>query len=149
MGGIFGKSAVLVFGTVVTASLILDYIRHADPNFKRKLKCKRERERQLLENQTCLTDCSDVYAFNLLHDSQDKEAIILYEIGVAEELMERKLCDRAAHHFANAICVCDNPGNMLRALRKTLPNSTFERLAGYVSSYDHHKFLKYPEFHTS
>lgn len=145
MGGTCCKAAIVISGTVVVVAFVYyDYHRHLDPNFKRKLKYRRNKERTVVENKI-IPDPRCTY--DLLQNPSDKETIILYEIGMAEELMEKKLYDKAAQCFANAACVCDDPRNILRSLRKTLPNPIFELLIHYFSRYDHKKFLNYPEFH--
>lgn len=108
-----------------------DKYRHEDPYFRKKLKLKRKKT-------LILKKASEKSLVVPLKEIEDHEAFIFKEIQIAEVLMEQHEEDKAVIHFANAIGSCVDAGNLLLALKKTLPFATFDLLVKFL--FDH-----YPE----
>lgn len=63
-----------------------------------------------------------------IKDPRDQQTLLLHEIQRAEDLMTSGKFERAVTHFANAIAICNDPHNMVMALRESLPDDVFDLL---------------------
>ncbi|GJQ83296.1 hypothetical protein Trydic_g8887 [Trypoxylus dichotomus] len=91
-GAAFGGMLVLAI------CLIYDRQQKRDPNYKRRLKLKREYERKLSE-----LDRSAVLPLDIVETRKEEDVIILHELQIGEALMLRGNLEEATQHFANAI----------------------------------------------
>jgi import receptor subunit TOM20 len=96
-----------------------DQRRHADPNFKKKLREKRRQKRL------------SRLAGSRIPDLRDQEAVqkfFLSEVQLGEELLSQGEVDGAVEHLGSAIAVCGHPQQLLQILQQTLPPQVFHIL---------------------
>jgi len=113
-----------VCGTLFLGYCIyFDKQRHADPEFKKKL---RERRRA----QKMATAGRRANAPNL-PDMKDHEAVqrfFLQEVQLGEELLAAGDLENGVEHLGNAVAVCGQPNQLLQVLQQTLPPQVFHLL---------------------
>lgn len=66
--------------------------------------------------------------FNDIYDPRERQSYILHEIELAETFMSENNVYAAVNHFANAIVICEEPLNIIKALGQTLPPKVYEKL---------------------
>ncbi|XP_066503860.1 mitochondrial import receptor subunit TOM20 homolog B [Hoplias malabaricus] len=120
-----GKTSAIAAG--VGAALLVGYCiyfdrkRRSDPNFKRKLRERRKKQKAAQEKA----------GISRLPDLKDAEAVqkfFLEEIQLGEELLAQGDYEKGVDHLTNAIAVCGQPQQLLQVLQQTLPPPVFQML---------------------
>lgn len=120
------KAAVAagLFGTLFIGYCIyFDRKRRSDPDFKKKLKERRKKQRQ--------AESAKHQSNTPMPDMKDHEAVQLFflkEIQLGEELLGRGEVEIGVEHLCNAVAVCGQPNQLLQVLQQTLPPHVFELL---------------------
>jgi len=96
-----------------------DQRRHADPNFKKKLREKRRQKRLARLAGSRIPD---------LRDQDAVQKFFLSEVQLGEELLSQGDIDGAVEHLGSAIAVCGHPQQLLQILQQTLPPQVFHIL---------------------
>lgn len=123
-----------VFGAVMLlCCIVYDHYKKRELNFKKKL----QKRREIMQKMTAI-DLKDIY------DPREQQAFILHEIELAEELMVRNKCNEAVHHFVNAIVICEDPENIIRALQHSLPSKAYDLLVEVLTEHYGNRFKKFP-----
>ncbi|KAI5743459.1 hypothetical protein M8J77_018433 [Diaphorina citri] len=115
-------TAVAVGAAVVVGyCLYFDKKRRSDPLFKEKLKERRRKNRELLQqkNKRGIPD---------LKDHSAVQQYFLQEIQLGETLLAAGDLDNGVEHLANALTVCGQPNQLLGVLQQTLPPNVFNAL---------------------
>jgi len=110
-----GVSGLLFVGYCI----YFDRQRHADPNFKKKLKEKRRQIRQAKLTGAKIPD---------LRDQEAVQKFFLSEIQLGEELLGQGDIDGAVEHLGSAIAVCGHPSQLIQIFQTTLPPQVFHTL---------------------
>lgn len=100
--------------------LYFDYRRRNAPDYREKVRARRERERKAKEEE-------DIE----LPPDNNKEAVekfFIREIEIGEELMQAGEVDRATKHLSYAVVFCPQPQNLLRYMREVLPSTAYNKL---------------------
>ncbi|XP_075213140.1 mitochondrial import receptor subunit TOM20 homolog [Lycorma delicatula] len=122
----FSKAAVAagVFGTIFIGYCIyFDRKRRSDPDFKKKLKERRRKQREC--------DAAKHAQRAPIPDLKDHEAVQMFflrEVQLGEELLGRGDVDGGIDHLCNAVAVCGQPNQLLQVLQQTLPPHVFQQL---------------------
>ncbi|KAL7854487.1 hypothetical protein SRHO_G00166770 [Serrasalmus rhombeus] len=120
-----GRTSAIAAG--VGAALFVGYCiyfdrkRRSDPNFKRKLRERRKKQKAAQEKA----------GLSRLPDLKDAEAVqkfFLEEIQLGEELLAQGDYEKGVDHLTNAIAVCGQPQQLLQVLQQTLPPPVFQML---------------------
>ncbi|XP_063717805.1 mitochondrial import receptor subunit TOM20 homolog [Symsagittifera roscoffensis] len=112
----------------VSSSLFLAYCvyfdrkRRSAPDFRAKLKAKREKQRQELERKNA-TQYPD------LRDEAAMQRFFLEEIQQGEELLMRGEIEQAVVHLANAVVASGQPNQILNLLKHSLPPEVLKAVA--------------------
>ncbi|XP_007891505.1 mitochondrial import receptor subunit TOM20 homolog [Callorhinchus milii] len=121
-----GKTGAVVAGVVGVAlvgyCLYFDRKRRSAPDFKRKLRERRRKQRQQAKENDFV---------GKLPDMKDVEAVqkfFLEEVQFGEELLARGDYERGVDHLSNAVSVCGQPQQLLQVLQQTLPQPVFQML---------------------
>jgi len=110
-----GISGLLFIGYCI----YFDRKRHADPNFKKKLREKRRERRLAKLVGSRIPD---------LRNQEDVQKFFLKEIHDGEDLLQQGDVDGAVEHLGSAISVCGHPQQLLQVLQQTLPPQVFHVL---------------------
>lgn len=112
---LYAFGAVLGGMFVLTICILYDRYQKRDPNYRKKLKLRREYERKLGEIEK-----NPISPLDIVETRKEEDIVILHELQIGEALMLRGNLEEATHHFANAIAVCSNPEKFLRTLKACL-----------------------------
>lgn len=119
---------------VLFICIFYDKYKRRDLNFKRKMLKRREE----LQRMTTI-DLKEMY------DPRERQSYILHEIELAENLMSQNNITDAINHFVNAIIICEEPFNIIKALGQTLPPSAYKKLIEQLENIQSEKFSKLNE----
>lgn len=89
--------------------------------YKRRDRKKMLKRRLELQRVTS-NDLKEIY------DPRERQSFILHEIELAEIYMTKNNVYDAINHFVNAIVICEEPYNIIKALRQTLPSKAYRKL---------------------
>nr|CAH0104455.1 unnamed protein product [Daphnia galeata] len=125
MSALVSKASISVLaavaGTVfVSYCIYFDRKRRSDPEFRKKLKEKRKRRKNVSKDGT-----------TTLPDLKDHEAVqqfFLREVQLGEELLAQGDIEEGVEHLSNAVAVCGQPQQLLQVLQQTLPPQVFRLL---------------------
>uniref|UniRef100_A0A3B3QQT4 Translocase of outer mitochondrial membrane 20b n=2 Tax=Paramormyrops kingsleyae TaxID=1676925 RepID=A0A3B3QQT4_9TELE len=112
-----GVCAALFIGYCV----YFDRKRRSDPNFRRKLR-ERRRKQKTAEEKSDLSKVLD------LKDPEKIQKFFLDEIQLGEECLAHGDYETGVEHLTNAIAVCGQPQQLLQVLQQTLPPPVFQML---------------------
>ncbi|GCB65331.1 hypothetical protein scyTo_0004764 [Scyliorhinus torazame] len=101
--------------------IYFDRKRRSDPDFKKRLRERRRKQRFARERA----------GLSRLPDLKDAEAVqkfFLEEIQLGEELLAQGDYEKGVEHLTNAIAVCRQPQQLLQVLQQTLPPPVFQML---------------------
>ncbi|KAG5830996.1 mitochondrial import receptor subunit TOM20 homolog [Anguilla rostrata] len=122
MGGKTSAIAAGVCGAVFIGYCIyFDRKRRSDPNFKKRLRERRRKQRAVKE-KSGLAKLPD------LKDAEAVQKFFLEEIQLGEELLAQGDFVKGVDHLTNAIAVCGQPQQLLQVLQQTLPAPVFQML---------------------
>lgn len=99
--------------------IYFDQKRHADPNFRKKLREKRKQKRLSKVAGSKIPD---------LRDQESVQKFFLSEVQLGETLLSEGDVDGAVEHLGSAIAVCGHPQQLLQILQQTLPPQVFHLL---------------------
>ncbi|KAK7118945.1 hypothetical protein R3I94_020955 [Phoxinus phoxinus] len=112
-----GLGAALFVGYCV----YFDRKRRSDPNYQRKLR-ERRRKQKASQEKAGLSRLPD------LKDAEAVQKFFLEEIQLGEELLAQGDYEKGVDHLTNAIAVCGQPQQLLQVLQQTLPPPVFQML---------------------
>ena len=105
-----------------------DHKRRSAPDFKKKLKEKR--------NQSSTSAAAGKKGTSSLPDPRDSQAMqkfFLSEVQLGEELLSSGDEEGGIEHLSNAVAVCGSPQQLLSVLQQTLPPQIFGKLMQKLS----------------
>uniref|UniRef100_A0A1A9ZBT9 Mitochondrial import receptor subunit TOM20 homolog n=1 Tax=Glossina pallidipes TaxID=7398 RepID=A0A1A9ZBT9_GLOPL len=109
-----------VAGTLFIGYCIyFDKKRRSDPDYKRKVRERRRKNRKTGTARSGLPS---------LNDHEAIERYFLQEIQMGETLIARGDFESGVEHLANALVVCGQPARLLQVLQTTLPAQVFGML---------------------
>lgn len=97
-----------------------DHKRRSAPDYREKVRARREKERQAREADDIEIPPSD--------DKESVEKFFVRQIEIGEELMIAGEVDRAVKHLSYAVCYCPQPQNLLKYMREVLPSTAYTKL---------------------
>lgn len=106
--------------------LYFDQKRRNAPDYKDKVRAKRERERQAKESE-------DEIELPAVDDKAAIEKFFVKEIEIGEELIQAGEVDRAVKHLSYAVVLCPQPQQLLQYMREVLPPSAYLKLVENLS----------------
>ena len=113
-----------VAGTIFLGYCIyFDHVRHADPDFKKKLYERRQAKKAAASNAKRVTT-----NFPDMKDHEAVQRFFLQEVQLGEELLAAGDLDNAVDHLGNAVAVCGQPNELLQVLQQTLQPQVFHLL---------------------
>ncbi|KAL1458128.1 hypothetical protein WDU94_008299 [Cyamophila willieti] len=120
-GNKLATAVALGAAAVVGYCIYFDNKRRSDPLFKEKLKERRRKNRELLQqkNKRGIPD---------LKDHSAVQQYFLQEIQLGETLLAAGDLENGVEHLANALTVCGQPNQLLGVLQQTLPPNVFNAL---------------------
>ncbi|XP_065152298.1 translocase of outer mitochondrial membrane 20 [Paramisgurnus dabryanus] len=122
MGGRSSAIAAGVCGAMFIGYCIyFDRKRRSDPNFKTRLRERRQKQRAAGET-------SGLGQLPDLKDAGAVQKFFLEEIQLGEELLAQGDFEKGVDHLTNAIAVCGQPQQLLQVLQQTLPAPVFQML---------------------
>ncbi|KAJ8360041.1 hypothetical protein SKAU_G00165660 [Synaphobranchus kaupii] len=122
MGGKTSAIAAGVCGALFIGYCIyFDRKRRSDPNFKKRLR-ERRRKQRVAKDKSGLAKLPD------LKDAEAVQKFFLEEIQLGEELLAQGDFGKGVDHLTNAIAVCGQPQQLLQVLQQTLPPPVFQML---------------------
>ena len=101
--------------------IYLDRTRRSDPNFKNRLRERRNKQK-LAKERAGLSKLPD------LKDAEAVQKFFLEEIQLGEELLAQGEYEKGVDHLTNAIAVCGQPQQVLQVWQQTLPPPVFQML---------------------
>ena len=101
--------------------LYFDHKRRNDPDYTKKVRERREKERQARENQ-------DEIEIPSVEDKSAIEKFFVREIEIGEELIQAGEVDRAVKHLSYAVVLCPQPQQLLQYMREVLPTGAYTKL---------------------
>ncbi|KAL7878204.1 hypothetical protein SRHO_G00048470, partial [Serrasalmus rhombeus] len=117
-----GAVALGVGGALIVGYCIyFDRRRRSDPDFKRRLR-ERRRKQKIAQEKSGLARLPD------LKDPGAVQQFFLDEIQLGEELLAQGDYENGVDHLTNAIAVCGQPQQLLQVLQQTLPPPVFQML---------------------
>lgn len=103
--------------------IYLDRQRRQDPEYKKKVKARRQKAVEPIENAlsgvTKISDLKDIEAVRMFFQQ---------EIQLGEELLRIGAEEVGVDHLSNAVAVCGQPFQLLVILHQTLPEHVFQLL---------------------
>ncbi|CAK9826187.1 Mitochondrial import receptor subunit TOM20 homolog [Anthophora retusa] len=111
--------AVGIAGIFVGYCFYFDQKRRSDPDFKRKLRERRQARKQNQDASIKIPELKD-------HDVIQR--FFLQEVQLGEEMLSCGDVESGIEHLANAVAVCGQPTQLLQILQKTLPPLIFHAL---------------------
>ncbi|XP_075245320.1 mitochondrial import receptor subunit TOM20 homolog [Convolutriloba macropyga] len=108
-------------GLFLAYCVYFDHKRRSAPDFRAKLKAKRERQRQ--EKKSSRPNYPD------MRDEAAVQRYFLEEIQLGEELLVRGEMEDAVTHLANAVVASGQPMQILNLLKHSLPPEVFKAVA--------------------
>merc|ERR1712071_127638 len=105
--------------------IYFDQKRRRDPDFKKKLKRKREQWKQQKNSDSSESIKSK------LPDLKDQDAVqkfFMEEVHIGEELLAQGDHENCVKHLTNAIAVCGQPQQLLQVFQQMLPPAVFQML---------------------
>ncbi|GCB72796.1 hypothetical protein scyTo_0006475 [Scyliorhinus torazame] len=122
MAGKTGAIAAGLCGAIFLGYCIyFDRKRRSDPEFKKRLRDRRRKQR-LARERAGLSRLPD------LKDAEAVQKFFLEEIQLGEELLAQGDYEKGVEHLTNAIAVCGQPQQLLQVLQQTLPPPVFQML---------------------
>ncbi|KAH8396401.1 hypothetical protein KR222_009807, partial [Zaprionus bogoriensis] len=106
--------------------IYFDWKRRSDPEYKRKVHERRQREQD--ELKYCLVDDDDDDSGMPAYDPNDYMALkrcFVNEIKLGEQLIAQGNMSDGLSHLANAILMCAQPVPMLQSLQDSLPEPVY------------------------
>lgn len=98
-----------------------DQKRRNDPNYRDKVRERREREAKAREQD-------DEIELPPIDDKAAIEKFFVNEIEVGEQLIQAGEVDRAVKHLSYAVVLCPQPQQLLQYMREVLPSSAYTKL---------------------
>lgn len=118
-----------VAGTLfIGYSIYFDRKRRSDPEYKRKVRERRRRQRKI-GNSGSRTEIPN------LADHEAVQRFFLQEIQAGEALISSGDIEQGVTHLANAVVVCGQPTQLLQVLQQTLPSQVFTLLIQKMREY--------------
>ncbi|XP_005102107.1 mitochondrial import receptor subunit TOM20 homolog [Aplysia californica] len=104
-----------------------DHKRRSDPEFKNKLRERRQKARQqkVKGGGSRLPDLTNPEAM---------QKFFLQEVQKGEELLATGEIEEGVEHLSNAVAVCGQPQQLLQVLQQTLPPQVFALLVQKLPS---------------
>lgn len=102
-----------------------DHKRRLAPDYKDKVRARRERERLARESE-------DDIVLPPVDDETEMEKFFVREIEIGERLIHAGEIDRAVKHLAYAVALCPQPQQLLQYLKGTLPTNAYGKLVEQV-----------------
>lgn len=99
-----------------------DRKRRSDPDFKKKLRERRKKQRQASKTKSGVSQIPD------LRDAEAMQKFFLQEVQLGEELLASGDISTGVEHLTNAVAVCGQPNQLLQVLQQTLPAQVFQLL---------------------
>nr|XP_055026972.1 translocase of outer mitochondrial membrane 20 [Misgurnus anguillicaudatus]XP_055026973.1 translocase of outer mitochondrial membrane 20 [Misgurnus anguillicaudatus] len=120
-----GKSSAIAAGVCgamfIGYCIYFDRKRRSDPNFKTRLRERRQKQKAAVET-------SGLGQLPDLKDAGAVQKFFLEEIQLGEELLAQGDFEKGVDHLTNAIAVCGQPQQLLQVLQQTLPAPVFQML---------------------
>lgn len=106
--------------------LYFDQKRRNAPDYKEKVRAKREEERKARESddEIELPACDDKAAI---------EQFFVREIEIGEELIQAGEVDRAVKHLSYAVVLCPQPQQLLKYMKEVLPTTAYTKLVEHLT----------------
>lgn len=106
--------------------IYFDHKRRSAPDFKKKLREKRNKAKSGSGKKTATTLPDP-------RDSQAMQKFFLNEVQLGEELLSAGDEEGGIEHLSNAVAVCGSPQQLLSVLQQTLPPPIFAKLVQKLS----------------
>uniref|UniRef100_A0A336MKZ6 CSON002649 protein n=1 Tax=Culicoides sonorensis TaxID=179676 RepID=A0A336MKZ6_CULSO len=110
-----GTAAVAFLGYCI----YFDHKRRSDPEYKKKVRDRRRRQKKSGAKRTQMPN---------LQDHEAVQRFFLQEIQTGEALIAAGDIETGVEHLANAVVVCGQPAQLLQILQQTLPAQIFTLL---------------------
>ncbi|XP_063699048.1 mitochondrial import receptor subunit TOM20 homolog B-like [Culicoides brevitarsis] len=110
-----GTAAVAFLGYCI----YFDHKRRSDPEYKKKVRERRRRQKKAGAKRTQMPNLQD-------HDAVQR--FFLQEIQTGEAMIAAGEVETGVEHLANAVVVCGQPAQLLQILQQTLPAQIFTML---------------------
>ncbi|XP_034106114.1 mitochondrial import receptor subunit TOM20 homolog [Drosophila sulfurigaster albostrigata] len=114
-----GIAAGLAGTLFIGYCIYFDKKRRNDPDYKKKVRERRRRNRKTGSAKQGMPN---------LNDHEAIERYFLQEIQLGETLIARGDFETGVEHLANAIVVCGQPARLLQVLQSSLPAQVFAML---------------------
>lgn len=105
--------------------IYFDHKRRLDPDYRDKVRARREKERLARENE-------DEIVLPSVDDESGMEKFFVREIEIGEKLLHDGELDRAVKHLAYAVALCPQPQQLLQYLKEALPTNGYVKLVEQV-----------------
>lgn len=106
--------------------IYFDQKRRSDPEYKKKVHARRQREQDKFKYRMSSGDDMDPNSSMLdASDHTSLERCFLIEINLGEQLIIQGNMSEGLSHLANAIMMCAQPMPVLQALKESLPERVF------------------------
>nr|CAB3267163.1 mitochondrial import receptor subunit TOM20 homolog [Phallusia mammillata] len=121
------KNTVLAIAGVCGTAFVgyciyFDRKRRSDPDFRRKLKERRQKQQKTNTSSGASAPLPD------LRDVEAVQKFFIEEVQKGEELLGQGNYQEAVEHLTNAVAVCGQPQQLLQILQQTLPQPVFAML---------------------
>lgn len=107
--------------------LYFDHKRRHEPDYKEKVRARREQERRARESE-------DEIELPPVDDKEAIEKFFVKEIEIGEELIQAGEVDRAVKHLSYAVVLCPQPQQLLQYMKEVLPPSAYTKLVENLSA---------------
>ncbi|XP_077283702.1 mitochondrial import receptor subunit TOM20 homolog [Arctopsyche grandis] len=104
-------------------AIYFDRKRRSHPDFKKKLRERREQARKNVSAKQRSLD-----SLPNLQDHQAVQNYFLQQIQLGEELLANKQLDEGLEHFGRAVALCGQPQKLLEVLQMNMPANVFSLL---------------------
>ena len=118
-----GICAGLAAASALAYCVYFDHKRRSDPDFKKRLKAKRNKG-QAKGSPSAQTESASAADGGRMPDFSDQEAVqrfFLQEVQLGETLLAQGSLEEGVEHLALAVAVCGQPHALLGVLQETLP----------------------------